>query len=400
MLKAIRKREKLLLTIFVTAIAIVFVFWGFYGDFNISSIGKNDAASVNGEKITIQEFQNEYQNTLRFYENILKNKLTPEMMKQFNVKQMVLNQLVDQKLVLQGAKSLKLKVIDSEVSDTIVQTPVFQKDGKFDKDHYLNLLKANRLTPVIYENKVRLDLLQRKIIGIIRNYIKVSESEVYKEYILKNNQMNLDFIRISPSSFKEANASDLDIKNFLSNKENITKAQRYYAANQHLFKQKEKDKEILKPFEEVKENISRTLIQEQKSENSAKDTAENILKNRTSSSLKKILSEQKLKWEETGFFTISNRFIPKIGESLDLMSSMLKLKKNEFPSRYFVIQHQYFIVKLKDKKEASPKTFQKDKDKITSDTLNQKQSDAYYEWLKEIKSTAKVSISKAMLQEE
>ena len=33
MLQAIRNRQKILLTIFVTLISIVFVFWGFFGNF-------------------------------------------------------------------------------------------------------------------------------------------------------------------------------------------------------------------------------------------------------------------------------------------------------------------------------------------------------------------------------
>lgn len=391
MLQAIRKREKLLLTIFVTLIAIVFVFWGFYGDFNIQNIGGNDVASVNGEKITIQDFQSEYQNTLRFYENILKNKLTPEMLERFNVQQMVLNQLIDQKLIVQGAKSLGLKVTDKEVLDSIIQTPAFQKNGTFDKEQYLNLLKANRLNPSGYETNIRLGLLQRKILNMIRNYIAVSDDEVYKDYLLKNTQMNVEFVTVNPALLiSKVQIQPTEISDFLNSKDSLKRAQTHYANNPHLFKIKEK----IKSFDEVKHDIVRTLLQEQKTENLAKELIDQLWKNKDSFEFKRLLSTEKLKWEETGFFAVTSRFVPKVGESHELIEALLKTKKKSFLSRYFIINRQYYIVKLKDQKEANPKTFEKDKTKLVSDYLNQKQSDAYYEWLKEIKSTARISIKK------
>src|SRR3989338_6466127 len=157
MLQAIRKRQKFLLTIFIGVISVVFIFWGFYGDMARRQLRKTDVASVNGEHISVQEFQKQYEYTLRLYQNLLKDKFTPEMAEQFNLKQVTLNQLIDQKLIVQGARSLKLHVSDEEVRDTIIQTVFFQKNGQFDKEHYLNLLKANRLKPTEYENNIRLD---------------------------------------------------------------------------------------------------------------------------------------------------------------------------------------------------------------------------------------------------
>src|SRR3989338_9208075 len=265
MLQAIRKRQKLLLTIFIALISIVFIFWGFYGDFTRRQMSKTDVASVNGERISIQEFQKQYEYTLRLYQNLLKDKFTPEMAEQFNLKHVTLNQLIDQKLIVQGAKSLKLQVSDEEVRDSIIQTVFFQKNGQFDKDHYLNLLKANRLTPAEYESNIRVDLLQGKILTLLKDHIKISDEEVFKSYVLKNEKVNLEFIRIDPQALLlKVTTTPGEIQSFLATKENLAKAQSYYTANQHLFKEEKPEK--LKLFEEVKENIGRTLLQEQKSQ--------------------------------------------------------------------------------------------------------------------------------------
>ncbi len=139
MLQAIRKRQKFLLTVFISLISIVFIFWGFYGDFG-RSLAPTEVASVNGKKITVQEFQNNYQNTLRMYQNILKDKFTPEMENQFNLKQVTMNELIDQRLVVSGAEKLELKTTDTEVRDQLTKLTFFLTEVIFVSDLFLSLL--------------------------------------------------------------------------------------------------------------------------------------------------------------------------------------------------------------------------------------------------------------------
>ncbi len=400
MLQAIRKRQKFLLTIFIAVISVVFIFWGFYGDLARRQLRKTDIASVNGEPISVQEFQKQYEYTLRLYQNLLKDKFTPEMAEQFNLKQVTLNQLIDKKLIVQGAKSLKLHVSDEEVRDMIAQTVFFQKNGQFDKEYYLNLLKANRLTPSEYENNIRLDLLQGKILTLIKDHIKISDEEVLKNYILKNEKATLEFVRIDPQTFlPKVTTTPEEIKTFLSVKENLAKAQSYYTANQHLFKEDKSDK--LKLFEATKENIGRTLLQEQKAQDLAKTTADQLWKAKdNSATFSKLLKDNALKWDETGLFSRATKYIPKLGDSAELMRLAFSLKKTAFAPRIISIHTSQYLVKVKEQQTADIKNFEKEKDKLLKEALNQKQSEAFYEWLKEIKSKAKISVSKLTDQAE
>ncbi|HBQ20346.1 MAG: hypothetical protein A2Z91_05470 [Deltaproteobacteria bacterium GWA2_38_16] len=407
MLQAIRKRQKVLLTIFITLISIVFIFWGFYGGFSrrfSGYLGSGDTASVNGEHITVQEFEREYQNLVRLYQNILKDKFTPEMAERFNLKQLTLNQLIDKKLIAQGAHTLGLKVTDDEIRDNIIQAPYFQKNGKFDKDYYLDLLKANKLTPAIYEESVRLELLQRQVMDLLKNHIKISDEEVWKDYLLKNEKLNLEFIRVERELLISRIAlTPEEVQQFL--KTELPKVQQYYSTNQHLFKKKEEGKdpktEKIEPFETAKEGIAKTLLQEQKTSTLAKDITEKLWKNKNQSSFNSLLKEEKLKWEETGLFPRESKYIPKVGESKDIIEAALQLtSQNPFPARYFELHGQYYIVRLKKHETADSKKFDQEKEKAAQALLNQKQSEAYYEWLKELRTKAKIAISKATSFEE
>ena len=497
MLKTFRKSQKVILSFFIVVISMVFVFWGFYGGLN--SLGKQEIASVNGERISIQEFQTKYQGMVRLYQNILKENFTPEMADRFNIKQLALNQLIDEKLMIQGAKSLGLKVSDEEIRKQIYELPYFKKDNQFNPETYRNILKANRLSVTQFEQGLRLEILQEKISGLLKNHLKVVPEEVFQEYLLKNDKVNIEFVKLDPTLFKSVALIDpLDFKKFSDKKENQNKAKNYYAENAHLFKQpleihaqhilikfdaknkasmRKKAEEILaktrsedfstlakkyshdettakaggdlgyfgqgkmvKPFEnaalalkpgeispvvesvfgyhiikvndihpekhrtldEVKENILKTLYSDEKSALFTKETIEKIWTAR--SNLKQfevLLKQYKLSWEETGTFTRGTKFIPKIGESEELMKTAFSLKnKGELPSRYFSLVDKFYIVRLKNRDSADLTKFEKDKASLTEQVLNQKRSAAFYEWIKELKEGSKISIRKNLFSPE
>ncbi len=401
MLQAIRKRQKFLLTVFITLISIVFIFWGFYGDFG-RSLAPTEVASVNGKKITVQEFQNSYQNTLRMYQNILKDKFTQDLENQFNLKQVTLNELIDQRLVVSGAEKLELKTTDAEVRDQLVQLPYFQKEGKFDKDLYLSLLKANRITPQEFENNIRTDLLQRKVITLLRSQVKVSPDEVFKDYVLKNDKVNIQFIEINPDArsmiSSRVSATSQQIEAFTLKEENLKRAQNYYTNNRHLYKTKNKDEEKTKLFEEVKSEIFQTLLLEDQRTKFAKELTDELWRNRNNKDFGKILKKGGLSWDETGHFPRSTKFIPKMGEAPEIMDRAFELKKGAFFDRFLILKNRFYILKIKERQYADPKKFDEKQELQTA--LNQKQYDAYTQWLRDLRTSAKIKIRKGVFNPE
>jgi peptidyl-prolyl cis-trans isomerase D len=400
MLQAIRKRQKFLLTVFISLISIVFIFWGFYGDFG-RSLSPTEVASVNGKKITVQEFQNNYQNTLQMYQNILKDKFTPEMENQFNLKQVTLNELIDQRLVVSGAEKLELKTTDTEVRDQLTKLPYFQKEGKFDKDLYLSLLKANRITPQDFENNIRTDLLRRKVITLLRSQVKVSPDEVLKDYVLKNDKVNIQFIQINPDALgSRVSVTSEQIEEFSKKGENLKRAQNYYINNSHLYKIKKSDgtEKKTKPFDEVKSEILQTLLTEDQRIKLAKELTDELWRNRNNKGFEKILKKEKLSWDETGLFPRNTKFIPKIGEAPEIMDHAFGLKPGAFFDRPLILKNRFYTLKIKERQPADPKKFDEKQELQTA--LNQKQYDAYTQWLRDLRASAKIKIQKRVLNPE
>lgn len=143
-------------------IIIVFIFWGIGPQQNPSSVV---VAKIDNKRITLAEYEQAYQLTYRRAREIYQDE---EEIKKLNLKERVLDELIDNIILMSTAKSAGIKVTNEELQETIINEPAFQKDGVFDKEIYTRRLRLNRLTPQMYETALRDDLLldkMRRLIG-------------------------------------------------------------------------------------------------------------------------------------------------------------------------------------------------------------------------------------------
>jgi len=157
-----RHKKWLIVTIWISTIAFVgagFVGWGSY------NYGKSDGAvAIVGDKeIPLGDLQNEYSNLYSQYQGMFGGKLNQEMAKQLGLEQAAMQRVINKYLFLNYAEDLGLITTDEEVAEELVQMTAFQKDGKFDKNTYLQVLKQNRRTAAEFEKQLKQDLLVNKV---------------------------------------------------------------------------------------------------------------------------------------------------------------------------------------------------------------------------------------------
>lgn len=120
-------------------------------------------ASVNGVKVSAQELDN----SLRQQQEQLRQRLGPSfdaaMFDTPEMKRAVLDNLIAQHLLVERAKSAGLTVADDQIAQLIGSIAAFQADGKFDKKRYETVLANNNLSPLMYEARVRDDLLGQQL---------------------------------------------------------------------------------------------------------------------------------------------------------------------------------------------------------------------------------------------
>lgn len=262
MLKFMRDHlGKTFLFIIVGAIALVFVFTGTLTDLRFGGGGAGGAvASIGDERITIREFQDAVERDIQNY-RALGMELPPEMINQ--VRDGTLQNLVKGKLMLVEARRLGVLASEAEVMEEIRQQPYFQdKDKKtFDVETYRKLLAANHLTPGQYEQHVREQLTNQRLVKFLEGRIRVTPLEVEREYKISNETRNLQFVRFTrESAMKKMTVEPKELEAFLADKSKEGQVATYYAANTARYNKQEQvcARHILKRFKSPKDETEAT----------------------------------------------------------------------------------------------------------------------------------------------
>lgn len=223
MLDVLRKRKRSWIITFLLGLIIV-VFIAFYGGNQLGDPALQDVAAVNGEVITQREFVLHYQRALEKYRELLKGSLTPELEKSLNLRASLLEELIQKRLVLQEARHLGLAVNDDDLMMAIAQVPDFQVNGRFNKERYLQLLRANRISPIQFEEEQREQLTIQRLYSMLMDGVHITEDEVRDRYRFEQEKINLNFIRLPISDFlAEAKPTEAEFKNFYDRNQNSLK---------------------------------------------------------------------------------------------------------------------------------------------------------------------------------
>ena len=120
-------------------IIIVFVFWG------VGSFRERDriVAEVGPYKVSIMEYQEEYNRTMNMYRMIYKDRLDENMLRELKVKEKAMNDIVDKYILLIKAGELGISVSNSELREHLESIEMFKRDGKFSEMAYKEILKRN-----------------------------------------------------------------------------------------------------------------------------------------------------------------------------------------------------------------------------------------------------------------
>jgi len=174
MLKTMRHHAKYFYVLFIIVI-LSFILWGVG---TVDKTGKgNIVAEVGPYTISGEEYWRAYDNVFKFYRDVYKEKFDEEMQNKLKLKDLVLNSLIESKVLLAAAKSNGITVSDEELNDAIKNEPAFMANGVFDNYVYQNRLRLMRLTPASYEANRRQELIAQKMRRLIELSVYIPESE-------------------------------------------------------------------------------------------------------------------------------------------------------------------------------------------------------------------------------
>ena len=205
MLEAIRESSqrpfaKFVVILLVSLLILSFAVTGIYSWFSDTSRA-DFVVSVNGEKISQQEFGQALKDQLAKIRSKLGNSVDPAMLENPEVKLSILQNLISQRLLVQQANHIGAVLPDATLASVIAQIPAFQVDGKFSKETYETLLRSQNMTPAVFESRVRQDLLTQQVLGGVTDSALVPHAVVDTVIKLSEQQREVSSIVFAPEKF-------------------------------------------------------------------------------------------------------------------------------------------------------------------------------------------------------
>jgi peptidyl-prolyl cis-trans isomerase D len=207
MRKNVKALKPTLWIIIATFIIAIFAIWGGAGRLGESD-GTDPLATIGGERIS----SDTYFQTLRQRLEAMKREykqLDRGLIQQLNVPQQVLQQIVEQTLLLQVARDMRLGATDEEVRDRIVSYPVFQKDGRFiGFEEYKQVLDWNRIPLAKFENGLKKEIAVTKVVQILTAGVAVLDEDVWANYRKQNESAKIEYLVAETDKIEVAEQPD------------------------------------------------------------------------------------------------------------------------------------------------------------------------------------------------
>ena len=203
-------REKLtgiLAGVFFAVLIIPFAFVGVNSYFASDAI--NNVAVVNDQEISINQFNQSFQNYRRRMQSIMGVNFDAEQFDQAVVRREHLDTMIDQELLAQLSIEAGLSVANERLATAIRDIPAFQVDGVFNADVYQSRLSAQGRTPKQFENDMRAQMIMGQFPSSIASSA-ISTSSELDGYIRLQDQERAFMAILVPAQLDDSETGDTE----------------------------------------------------------------------------------------------------------------------------------------------------------------------------------------------
>jgi peptidyl-prolyl cis-trans isomerase D len=265
MLEQMRKSSQSLLiyVLFGIVIAVFIINFGpqSRGGTCESQLGNDHyAAKVAGETISTNDF--------RYGFLVLGGAQYPaQIAKQQRLKETVMDKLIERELLAREAERLGYVVTEDEVEDLISDSKIIglgyprtvqrvQKDGKFDYEAFKNFVQFELgVTPKSFIEEQKKELLAARVRDLLRGSVTVSPEEVKAEFLRKNRQVNLEYVRFSGQRYQgEVTSAEAEIADYA--KANEAKLRAAYDERKFVYEKMPKELRLRQILIKIPEGAS------------------------------------------------------------------------------------------------------------------------------------------------
>ncbi len=233
----LRENTGVVLWILVFAFGVIWVLQD-SGGLDVVGFAGNNIASVNGDKITFEEYSQALDGQVSNYQQQTGGSMPPQMLDQ--TRQRVFDNLVETKLREQEMTRLGLQVSDQEVVEMIQGAdphPIIKLyfgdgAGGVDRSLLQNFVENPdaREDWLNIEDYLRQERLREKLDKLITASVRISDADVRAEYIRRNRAVDVRFVALRYTSIPNDSVSfsDRDLQRFYdANREEFARKRSY-----------------------------------------------------------------------------------------------------------------------------------------------------------------------------
>ncbi|MCC6917056.1 SurA N-terminal domain-containing protein [Nitrosomonas sp.] len=192
-------QKKTIVQVVLLIAVLPFMFWGLESYQSMDSA--SDVATVDGEKISRQEYEQAIRTQQENLRNMLGEKFDAGLLDTPQMRQAVLENLIQEKLLRREAGQIGLTVLDSRLTAEIQNISFFQEDGKFSYQRYRDLLQRQGMSPAMFEAKVAGELMRQQLLEGIAGSVIIPKSVAGEVASLSATTYTINQVTINPDQY-------------------------------------------------------------------------------------------------------------------------------------------------------------------------------------------------------
>ena len=222
MLQAFRTHKRWMMFIAMIFIIPSFVVTGIYS-YNRMSDSENDLATVGDTSITMMDFDNAKRQYLDNFRRQMGQSFKPNMLDTTEARASILAALISDRAISLEIASEYMNVGEADAINLVKQAPAFQRDGKFSTEAYQQFLNSMGKSDEQFVLELRRDLTRQMLLSAVSQTTQASNTVAQRIHDLLTEERTIRTFEIKPTAFlKSVSVTDAE-------------AQSYYDQNKSLF---------------------------------------------------------------------------------------------------------------------------------------------------------------------
>ena len=216
MMHWMRRVAPYLLAAVLIAFIVSLAYFGTQRDSGGGGGGGAAVVTVEGDTVSAVTFDRAYRAAVEQTRQMAGERWTEELPRVLRLREQVVERLIDERLVAQGAAREGITVSDAELVEQITRIGAFQEGGRFSRDRYVRLLAMTQppMTPGDFETDFRAELVRQRLQGLIADGAKISETEARQAWEADRSRVRAGYLLVAVDGGEGLSATDAELDTY------------------------------------------------------------------------------------------------------------------------------------------------------------------------------------------